>query len=511
MSQSDEDKTPAREIIAEYAQEHFHYFRNSDGVPFAQRNGSPIARPLKSQGVSGSHRQELMLDMYREGMGLFSGTAMKEALDLIEALTLSREVREVYIRIGPCSKTPGVTWLDLGRDDGLSVRISPEGWELRKPSFDEVTWRRTQLVGELPIPEAGQKMKGIEKLWSLCNFADPGSSALAVAWLVACLDPGVPVPAPFLTGPQGAGKSTAGRMLTRVIEGMSADLRTPPRGEEQLTLVAAAGWVMALDNLSHLGAEMSDAMARLVTGGEDVKRQLYSDGDVVRLRYRRPLLLTGIDVGVIRSDLGERLLLLKLDRPEVRRSEADLWAEYMEALPSILGSVLDLAVEIRAQEAEVPADLRMADFGRLCTQFDKVHSLGAMAAYRATQDDITDDVIEGDNLAQLVLRFASADQMEQNEGSMRMSSSEWLTVLNRFAFGDYATPPKGWPTTGKVLSDRLKRLQPTLAARGVTVEWGRLSRHEDPNRPRYIELSRTAGAVPGPRQATAEQTELATS
>lgn len=508
MAKPEEDKTPAREIIAEYALGHFNYFRTASGTAYAQRLGNPIARPLRSQGSTGSHRQELMLDMYNEGMGLFSGTSMKEALDFIEALTLSRDVREVHIRVGACKKTPGVTWLDLGRDDGLSVRLSTDGWEIRKPAYDEIIWRRTQLTGELPMPEAGQDMKGIDRLWELCNFVDAGSSTLSLVWLLACLDPGMPVPAAFLTGPMGAGKSTAGRMLTRVIEGMSSDLRTPPRGEEQLTVVASAGWVMPLDNLSHLGAEMSDAYARVVTGSEDLKRQLHTDGDVVRLAVRRPVLLTGIDVGVIRSDLGERLLMLRLERPKNRRSERDLWADYEETLPSILGSLLDVAVKVRQQETEVPADLRMADFGQLCLQLDKAYSLGAMLAYRASIDDITDDVIEGDNLAQLVLRYAASETMEQAGGEMKMSSTEWLAVLNRYAFSDFQQPPKGWPTTGKVLSDRLKRLQPTLAARGVKIDSGRRSRHEDPNRSRYIEISRITGAIPEQARSGSEQAEI---
>src|SRR5690606_18948652 len=76
VTESAEDKTPARERITEYALEHFRYFRTPDGSPYAQRMGHPIARPLKSQGVAGSHRQELMLDMFHGGLGLFSGTAM---------------------------------------------------------------------------------------------------------------------------------------------------------------------------------------------------------------------------------------------------------------------------------------------------------------------------------------------------------------------------------------------------------------------------------------------------
>ena len=168
----------------------------------------------------------------------------------------------------------------------------------------------------------------------------------------------------------------------------------------------AAGWITPLDNLSHLSADMSDLMCCIVTGAETIKRALYTDGDVHRARYRRPLLLTGIDVGVIRPDLGERLLHLKLDRPGIRRSEAELWGEFADALPAILGGLLDLAVKVRGIGADVPADLRMADFARLCSQFDEVHHLGALPAYRASLDDLTDDVIEGDVLAQTVLQYA---------------------------------------------------------------------------------------------------------
>jgi hypothetical protein len=216
----------------------------------------------------------------------------------------------------------------------------------------------------------------------------------------------VPVPAPFLTGPQGAGKSTGGRMLVRIIEGMSGDLRRAPKDEENLIAAVAAGWVTALDNLSHMTPDLSDAMCCIVTGAESVKRALFTDGDVFRVRLPPPLLLTGIDVGVIRPDLAERLLPLRLERPRVRRTEAELWAEYAEVLPVVLGSLLDLTVKVRAAEAETPTDLRMADFAHLCAQLDAATGLGALAAYRASLDDLNDDVIEGDLLAQTVLKHA---------------------------------------------------------------------------------------------------------
>jgi hypothetical protein len=269
---------------------------------------------------------------------------------------------------------------------------------------------------------------------------------------------------------------------------MSGDLRRAPKDEENLIAAVAAGWVTALDNLSHMTPDLSDAMCCIVTGAENVKRALWTDGDVFRVGYRRPLLLTGIDVGVIRPDLAERLLPLRLERPRVRRTEADLWADYAEALPAVLGSLLDLTVKVRAVEAETPTDLRMADFAHLCAQLDAATGLGALNAYRASLDDLNDDVIEGDLLAQTVLKHA--DTIEPG-GAQRMTSTQWLHCLSRLYSDEDCRPlPKGWPTTGKVLSDRLKRLQPTLAARGLLIDTGRTSAG------RYLEMTRLPTATP---------------
>ncbi|MGW0968307.1 ATP-binding protein [Streptomyces sp. NPDC002516] len=483
---AEDDKTPAREVIADYAQEHFRYFRTADGTVYAQKNGHPVARPIRSQGTTGSHRQELMVGLYRDGRGAFNGSAIKEALDLIEALALTESVQPVHIRVAP--GFDGATWLDLGRDDGKSVRIHSTGWDILTPDPREVCWRRTQLTGELPMPAKDTDGKGIDLLMRLCNFANAETECLAIVWLIGCLGPSVPVPAPFLTGPQGAGKSTGGRMLTRIIEGMSGDLRRAPKDEESLIAAVAAGWVTALDNLSHVTPDLSDAMCCIVTGAESVKRALFTDGDVFRVGYRRPLLLTGIDVGVIRPDLADRLLPLRLERPEIRRTEAELWADYAEVLPVVLGSLLDLTVKVRAVEAETPTDLRMADFAHLCAQFDAATGLGALAAYRASLDDLNDDVIEGDLLAQTVLLHA---ETIEPGGAQRMTSTEWLVCLSSLYSGEGCRPlPKGWPTTGKVLSDRLKRLQPTLAARRVVVDAGRT------NAGRYLEMTRTLPPAP---------------
>src|SRR5690349_17955340 len=105
---SEDDKTPGREVITDYAQAHFRYFRTADGTVYAQKNGHPVARPMRSQGTTGSHRQELMVGLFKDGRGVFNGTAMKEALDLIEALALEADTHAVHIRVAP--GFDGATW-----------------------------------------------------------------------------------------------------------------------------------------------------------------------------------------------------------------------------------------------------------------------------------------------------------------------------------------------------------------------------------------------------------------
>lgn len=149
MSEDDE-KNPARKVITDYAQSHFRYFRTADGTVYAQKNGHPVARPMRSQGTTGSHRQELMVGLFKDGVGVFNGTALKEALDLIEALALYEDTHAVNIRVAP--GFDGATWLDLGRNDGQSVRIHPTGWDILTPTRAKCAGGAPSSPANCPCP-----------------------------------------------------------------------------------------------------------------------------------------------------------------------------------------------------------------------------------------------------------------------------------------------------------------------------------------------------------------------
>ncbi len=198
-------------------------------------------------------------------------------------------------------------------------------------------------------------------------------------------------------------------------------------------------------------------------------------------------------MGVIRPDLAERLLPLRLERPRIRRTEAELWAEYAEVLPVVLGSLLDLTVKVRAAEAETPTDLRMADFAHLCAQLDAATGLGALNAYRASLDDLNDDVIEGDLLAQTVLLHAES----LDPGARAADDLHGVAALPQPPLQRRGLPPparragrppaRSSPTVSSASS-------PPFAARGVLIDTGRTSEG------RYLEMTRPAGPPPPEQQ-----------
>lgn len=73
---------------------------------------------------------------------------------------------------------------------------------------------------------------------------------LIVAWLLMNFHPKGPYPGLGFNGPNGSGKTSAGRVAKRILDPDMAPDRSPPRDELSLCAVARNSWVVALDNLS---------------------------------------------------------------------------------------------------------------------------------------------------------------------------------------------------------------------------------------------------------------------
>jgi hypothetical protein len=451
-----QEKGPSQAtLMSQMARARFDLGVTSEGIPFAVRkDGAPVA--LMFRGGKKSLRAELS-NLYAGACGgtVPGSGGVSDALLQLEGAAQQAEPTDLPLRV---TRNEQAILLDLGYEDGRSVKVTPNGWEITtKPG---VIWRRTALTGSLPVPVRGGSL---DELWSLTNIAIE-DRPLILAWLVAALMADIPHPVLLLTGVQGTSKTTTARLLAELIDASPAPLRTVPKDVHDWAVSISGSWVVAIDNISSIPSWLADAICRAVTGDALVTRRLYSDDGLAVLAFRRALIITSIDTGAMRGDLADRLLTgeLNLIDPASRREEREVRAAIEVARPRLLGALLDLTAGVMAALPKVQLDElpRMADFGKVLAAVDSILGTNGMARYSGQSETLFADVVEGDEVARAIREFIAG----QETGEWSGTASELLEKITP----DH--PTKWWPGNGRALSGRLRNAAVALASTGVLVD-----------------------------------------
>jgi hypothetical protein len=211
---------------------------------------------------------------------------------------------------------------------------------------------------------------------------------------------------------------------------------------------------------------LSDALCRAVTGEGLVRRALFTDDDLSVLFFRRVVVLNGIDLGIGRGDLADRMIVAELDRitEDHRRLDADVTTRWARIHPTVLGALLDLTAGVLAALPSVRLDTypRMADYARILAAVDALTGTTGLAAYLGQRDQVAADLINGDPLAAAVRAHVEAIPF----GDWTGTAGELLDALPR------PLGVKAWPASPKAMGTALTRLAPALRAVGVAVEQG---------------------------------------
>ncbi len=398
--------------------------------------------------------------------GGVSDSAMKEAIPSFEAMALAAQSLQPGVRL---LAHGDAIWLDLGDDTYRAIRVMAAGWTVETRAGAPLI--RPDGIRALPSPVRGAG--ALDTLRRLLNISDDAAGKdafrLVVAWLVAALHPIGPYAVLAVDGEQGSGKSTTCRMLRRLVDPNIADLRAPPRTEDDLLIAALNGSVVALDNVSYIEPWLADALCRLATGGGFSKRKLYADLGEVTVAVSRPILLNGIPSLLARGDLADRSIAITLPPiPDaMRRPESKVWQAFEAAAPGILALLLDgLAMALRRLPTlELEMLPRMADFARLACAAAPAFGwteADMLAALERNREASVATVIEADALAEAVR--ALANDRDTWEGS----PTKLLEEVNLKVSLDISRE-RGWPKDAARLSARLKRVAPALRRAGVEV------------------------------------------
>jgi hypothetical protein len=406
----------------------------------------------------------LLRTYYRETGKSPGAQAIRATLELFEAKALfDGQESPINLRV---ANHQGKLYLDLCDRAWRAVEIDAEGWRIvnRPPP----RFHRTRGSQPLPAPERGG---GLDELRRFLNVDHQGWT-LIKAFLVAALRPSVPCPILIAKGEQGAGKTTACRIISALIDPRTGSLRGVPREVRDLTAAARNSWIVCFDNLSHLSDELADAACRLATGGGFGGRELYSDHDEAVFDATRPLVFNAIpDLGAARPDFLDRALIVDfLDiKPEMRRDEGRFWCEFEDARPRILGALLDAVVAGLGNLPAVTLDQlpRMADFAIWVSACERALELERGEALEAYQSNCA----EARNLA-LEASPVYEPLREVARAGFRGTSSELLFLLSKLA-SDSTRRSRRWPKAPNALSNALRRMAGSLRSSGIEIYFNR--------------------------------------
>lgn len=457
---SEEEKPPSQATRLAALANNAELFTNPDGDAYGRVDcdGHAETWPVRSRGF----RRWLVRQFYEQEERSPSAQAVADAILCIEgtAVFAGAGQHDVCTRIGQYDAN---IYLDLANAAWQAVEVTPAGWQV--VDVPSVRFRRAKAMQTLPTPAAGS-------LAELRRFLNIRSEdwPLVAAWLLAALRPVGPYPVLVLHGEQGSAKSTVARMLRSIIDPNSAPLRCEPREPRDLAIAAHNGWVVALDNISHLPTWLSDALCRLSTGGGFATRALFENDEEMIFDAQRPVILTGIEVVATRSDLLDRCILIDLPViPEGhRRPESELLRDFDQARPRLLGALLDGAVgALRNIESTKLSRLpRMADFALWAVAGEQGLGLepGAfLDAYFGNRESANETALESSPVGKAVLDLVA--ECAEWTGT----ASDLLASLERAA-DDRTKNSKSWPKSPRSLSGILKRLAPNFRAAGVDVE-----------------------------------------
>lgn len=296
---------------------------------------------------------------------MLTGVQIDKAIDILEMSAYENRLPyDLANRVFCCED--GDIYYDLNADENTIVWLHDGVCELAETP-DMTFWRQKTYQNQVDPDLTADPLQLPELIARHVNLADEKDILMFCVYLVTCFV-GMQINHPLLIcyGQKGASKSTTLRRIEKIVDPKVIDLCSIPKSTESLELRLFNSYLLTLDNVSYLKRDVSDLLARAVTGGAVTKRKLYENTEEVVMNIHAIVAVNGISLVAKESDLLDRSILLNLERLDERhiRTETELDQAFEKDRPAILGCCFQLAATACNDKKLVKTGkkTRMADF-----------------------------------------------------------------------------------------------------------------------------------------------------
>lgn len=384
-------------------------------------------------------------------------SVMRDAMHTLSGLARQSNVKhKVHCRV---AKHGDDYYLDLCQPgNSLSVKVCAGKYEV--VDIPPVYFIRSDTMEPLPTPVDGD----LNLLFSVANI--PGDAdLLIIAWLIESLRIDCPYPILELIGEQGSAKSTTHRILRRLIDPSTCDLRGSPKTVEDVYVSAGSNHLVSFENVSHLPQQMQDAFCTISTNGSFAKRKLYTDGDEHVIQVNNPIIVNGIAVSVTAQDLIDRTITIELPRVIERRTVSEIWNEFNMNHPKILGGLLTCFAKSLAllPNVDLPSEKspRLIEFAKL--------GMAVSAALNRTEYDFMDQFnrYRQEAIARTIDASPVALAVIEWFEGRSVGYREEKPIKELFRSIPKPESTESWPKSPKGFADALRRAASVLREMGI--------------------------------------------
>lgn len=321
-------------------------------------------------------------------------------------------------------------------------------------------------------------------LWDLRKFINVKSDDEFDLLLIAIISyfiPEIPHHILIFIGNQGSSKSTVSRIIKRIVDPSTVDIYSLPNNKADLILHLNNAHLIPYDNLNSIKREFNDVLCQVATGGNFLKRTLYTDSELSVYSLQRTLILNGISLATNQPDLLDRSIVVNLktiDKSE-RRTERELFNEFEERLPYFLHHIFETVSKAMKlyETIELKELPRMADATLWSCAIAEALGISKeeyIKLYLNNQKSINTEILSENAVAFTLMKFMQKHQTWKGPVRSLWSELDWIADNHDINKGD-AT----WAKSPSYLSRYLNQLKVNLMQEGIRFEIRNKGTHKE--------------------------------